>query len=287
MIKVVTDTDANMPADVVRAYDIRAAAIQIIFGAEVLREDYEIDMQGTIERVRAGAPLPKTSQPPPGEFKAIYEELLAEDPTCTILSIHVSGGVSGTVNTALQTAALFPEADIRVFDSKAASTAQALMVRQAAVMAERGSSAETILAALEHMRETMQVYFAVSTLEYLARGGRIGGASRLMGEVLSIKPILTFTPGGTLDAYSRQRTWRRALARLVEMVKAEAHAPAGYALHLGVAHVACPEDGQAIYEELAGALTPQVALLSEVGPGLGVHIGPGALGVCWAFAPCV
>jgi DegV family protein with EDD domain len=138
------------------------------------------------------------------------------------------------------------------------------------------------------MRDNMQVYFAVKTLEYLAKGGRIGRASHLMGTMLDIKPLLTVTDGA-IDAHSRFRTWKRAVEGLRELVLSEVPPPAGRdageRLHMGVVHAVSEEEAQQLYDELSQALQPDVMLFAEIGPGLGVHVGPGALSVQWARVP--
>ena len=288
MIRIVTDTDSNMPQHVVDEYDIALAPIHILFGDEIVREHFEISPAEAYERMAAVEELPKTSQPPIGEFKAIYERLLADDPHTTIISLHISEGVSGTMGSARQAAAMLPEADIRVFDTRTASLGQGLMARQAAELARQGVDAEDIMAQLAQMRDNVQVYFVVKTLDFLAKGGRIGWASHLMGSVLAIKPLLTVTDG-VIDAHSRFRTWKQALGGLRDLVLADvpplSERDPRDSLHLGVVHAVNAEEAQPLLDDLAAAIEPQVTVLGEIGPGLGVHVGPGTIGVCWLRAP--
>lgn len=288
MIRIVTDTDSNMPQDVIDEYGIELAPIYIIFGDETVREYFEITPSEAYRRISAAPELPKTSQPPVGEFKIIYEKLLAEDPQVTILSLHISGKMSGTVDSARQAAAMLPDADIRIFDTLSASLGQTLMVRQAAEMARQGADVETILAYMVVMRDKMQAYFAVKSLEYLARGGRIGKASHLMANMLDIKPILKLEDG-VIDSHSKFRTWKRATSELRQYIHSQVPKPAerspGDVLHMGVAHAVSEAEAQETVEELKETFEPDVMLISEVGPGLGVHVGPGALAVLWALVP--
>ncbi len=286
MIRIVTDTDSNLTLEQAAQWGIEMAPIHVIFGEEVLRETYEIGAAESYARIAGAKELPKTSQPPVGEFSTIYQRILDEDPSATILTIVVSGGVSGTVESARQAAALLPGADIRVFDTRSVSAGQALMAVHAARLARTGLDADTILAHLGTMRDHAQVYFAVNTLEYLVKGGRIGRASYLMAGLLDIKPIL-FLEDGVINAHSRHRTWKRAVAALREFIlqAGQGERPEDMALHLGVAHADSEAEARGLYDALVEALQPDETLFCDVGPGLGIHTGPGALGACWTLAP--
>ena len=289
MIRIVTDTDSNIPQELMDEHDIAVAPIYIHFGEEAVREHYEITPTQFYQRMAAMTELPKTSQPPVGEFVSIYERLLAEDPAATIISLHISGKVSGTVESARQAATMFPQADIRVMDTHTVSLGQTLMALEAARMAKERYSAEAIMAKMEIMRDRMQVLFALNTLDYLAKGGRIGKASHLMGTVLDIKPLLTVTDEGVIDANGQFRTWKRALLGLKERVLADvppaADRQASEMLYLGVVHAVNPVEAVPLFDELTAALAPDVRVIAEVGPGLGVHVGPATIGVCWVRCP--
>jgi DegV family protein with EDD domain len=288
MIRIVTDTDANLPADIAQKFGIELAPIHIIFGDEVLLEEFEIGAAEGYQRMAAAKELPKTSQPSPGEFIDIYQKILASDPGATILSIHVSGGVSGTVSSARQAAELLPDADIHVFDTQSASLGQGLMALEAARMARDGISIGEITKTLELMRDRMQVVFAVKTLDNLAKGGRIGRASYLLASMLEIKPLLKITDG-VIDAHSRHRTWSRTLSALrnlvVEDVAASLASDRTQQLHLAVVHAHNEVEGRQLADELSEALRPHRCLFGEVGLGLGIHSGPDALAVGWVVMP--
>jgi DegV family protein with EDD domain len=281
MIHIVSDTDSNLPQPIADELGIPLVPMQIIFGDEVLRERYDLPDAECYARMAAAPKLPTTSQPPVGEFKVLYERMLADDPAGTIISVHLSSAMSGTVVSAQQAAALLPGADIRVFDTRSVSLGQGLMAREAALMARTGASADEIMARLETMRDNMRVYFVLETLDYLARGGRIGRASHLMGTLLDVKPILR-VEDGVIGAHSRQRTWGRAVAAIRDMVIADVGGRPG--AQIGVVHAASAHDAQHLADDLSEAIHPDVLVLGEVGAGLGVHTGPGALGVCWWVA---
>ncbi|MBN1122073.1 MAG: DegV family protein [Anaerolineae bacterium] len=284
MIKIVTDTDSNLPQAVVDEYGIELVPIHIIFGDEVVREHFEIQPAESYARMSAAAELPTTSQPPAGEFKIVYDRLLAEDPKVTILSIHISGDMSGTIASARAAAVDLPDADIRLFDTKSCSIGQALMVRQAAEMVRSGATPEAILDRLAQMRDEIKVYFVLNTLEYLAKGGRIGKASHLMGSMLQIKPVLGIEEG-VISPHSKFRTWKKAVVGLRDMALEQAADSGDGALHMAVAYAVNYEEKDELVKTLRAELNPAELLVCEVGPGIGVHTGPGALGVCWVRVP--
>ncbi len=284
MIKIVTDTDSNLPQAVVDEYDIELVPIHIIFGDEVVREHFEIQPAESYARMSAAAQLPTTSQPPAGEFKIVYDRILATDPEATILSIHISGDMSGTIASARAAAVDLPDADIRFFDTRSCSIGQALMVWQAAEMARSGAKPEAILERLARMRDEIKVYFVLHTLEYLAKGGRIGKASHMMGSMLQIKPLLGLEEGVIAPA-GKFRTWKKAVAGLRDLALEQAPASGDGALHVGVAYAANREEMENMVGVLRAELNPAELLICEVGPGIGVHTGPGALGVCWVRVP--
>ncbi len=278
MIKIVTDTDSNLPQDIVDKYNIPMAPIAVTIGDQTWIERFEISDSEFYQRMIASPILPRTSQPSVGDFEKVYRQVAAENPGAAILSIHISSTLSGTLESARQAAGLLPELDIRLFDTRSCSIGQALQVAEAARMAHAGASYEEIAARLEDMRDKMQAYFMVDTLEYLAKGGRIGKAAHLVGTLLDMKPILTLR-NGVVEAYARHRTRKRALAALDELVTKGAQGKKG--LHLGIVHAVCEADARRLADSWREKLQPEVLLFAELGPGIGVHTGPGTIGVCW------
>lgn len=284
MIHIVTDTDSNLPRSVVDQYGIRMAPIHLIFGEEVVRERFDLADAEVYARIDSSNEMPTTSQPPVGEFQTVYERILADDPAATILSIHISSSLSGTISSARAAADIMgpqhPEASFHFFDTRSASLGQGLMVRKAADMACNGAGVEVILAELARMRDGMKTYFVLHTLDYLARSGRIGKASHLMGNLLEIKPLLVLEDG-VIDAHSRHHTWRRALSGLRQIVLDDAAAQPG--IEFAVMHALSESAARELAEDLIGVLQPDVVLFGGLGPGIGIHTGPGAIGVCWYY----
>ncbi len=289
MIRIVTDTTAGLPQEILDEFGIPMVPQYVHFGEETVRDSFEMSATEFYARQAAAAELPKTSAPPTGDFIKLFTAILSEDPAATILCIHPSAEVSGTVRSAhpaaAQMAEQYPQADIRIIDTRTVSIGLGLMVWEAARMARDGASADDILSRLAYMRDHNTTFFVVDTLEYLAKGGRIGRASHLLGTLLDIKPILTLSDG-TVASHSKARTRHRAVAQMREMVVAGAQAsPGSGRLMLGVAHGICEDEAQELANALRAELNPDVFLFAEVGPAIGVHGGPRILAVCWAQVP--
>lgn len=280
MVHIVSDTTSGLPLDVAAEYGVTMVPQIIVFGEETYRDDTEMDTQAFLEKLRASDTLPKTAAPPPALYEPIYEELTAKDDT--VICLHPSTDLSGTVRSATVAAQDFPEADIRVVDTRAIAAPLATMVLLAAEWARAGVDADTIIERVHDMMERQKVYFVVDTLEYLHRGGRIGGAKALLGGLLQIKPILTLEDG-LVDALEQQRTHKRAVARLRELiVNGEGH-PGDPDAHLAVMHVDAEDEARELAEYFAEALDLSVDRIPIylLPPAIVVHGGPGILGATY------
>jgi DegV family protein with EDD domain len=281
MIKIITDTTSGLPLDVARAHDIPVLPQIIIFGEETYRDDTEMDTRMFLQKLRASPTLPKTAAPPPALYNPIFEQLLAEGYR-TIICLHPSSELSGTVRSALTAAQDFPGADIRVVDTRTVAAPLATVVLLAARWAREGVDADTIIARVQDTLARQRVYFVVDTLEYLHRGGRIGGAQALLGGLLQVKPILTLRDG-RVEPFEQQRTQKRALVRLRELVLGECpRTPESY---LAVMHA----DAEATARELAADFSAQLGIpdipIYELPPAIVTHAGPGVLAVSYFVAP--
>jgi DegV family protein with EDD domain len=280
MVHIVSDTTSGLPLDVAAEHGVTMVPQIIVFGEETYRDDTEMDTQAFLEKLRASDTLPKTAAPPPALYEPIYEELTAEGDT--VICLHPSTDLSGTVRSATVAAQDFPEADIRVVDTRTIAAPLASMVLLAAEWAREGVDADTIIERVQDLMERQKVYFVVDTLEYLHRGGRIGGAKALLGGLLQIKPILTLEDG-RVDALEQQRTHKRAVARLRELiVNGEGH-PGDPDAHLAVMHVDAEDEARELAEYFAGALDLSVEQIPIylLPPAIVVHGGPGILGATY------
>ncbi|MBC7226022.1 MAG: DegV family protein [Thermoflexales bacterium] len=280
MIKIITDTTSGLPLELARAHDIPVLPQIIIFGEETYRDDTEMDTRMFLQKLRSSPTLPKTAAPPPALYNPIFERLLAEGYR-TIICLHPSSELSGTVRSALTAAQDFPGADIRVVDTRTVAAPLATVVLLADRWAKEGVDADTIIARVQQMLARQRVYFVVDTLEYLHRGGRIGGAQALLGGLLQVKPILTLRDG-RVEPFEKQRTQRRALERLRELVlEGCPHSPESY---LAVMHA----DAEATARELAADFSAQLGIpevpIYELPPAIVTHAGPGVLAVSYFAA---
>jgi DegV family protein with EDD domain len=274
MIHIITDSTAGLPTALAQQYHIPVIPQVILFGDESYLEGVEMDHATFLRRLRAAKDLPKTAAPPPGLFVEQFQRLAG--PGNTVLCIHPSAELSGTVRSALTAAADFPDADIRVLDTRTIASPLAALVLMAAQWAGQGESADAIMARLQSLIPYSHLYFLVDTLEYLQKGGRIGGAAALIGSVLQVKPILELRDG-RVEPLERERTQRKALARLKELVLERA--PHGPESHLSVLHAGAPEAAQSLAADLGSQLGVSDVMVMDLTPAIVTHAGPGVLGV--------
>ena len=274
MIHIVTDSTSGLPATLAQQFNIPVIPQVIMFGDESFLEGVEMDHATFLRRLRAAKDLPKTAAPPPGLFVEQFQRLAG--PGNTVLCIHPSAELSGTVRSAMTAAADFPDADIRVLDTRTIASPLTALVLLAAQMAQQGENADTIVAGLHALIPRSHLYFLVDTLEYLQKGGRIGGAAALIGSVLQVKPILELREG-RVEPLERERTQRKALARLKELVLERA--PHGPESHLSVLHAGVPEAAQALALDLSRQLGIADVMVMDLTPAIVTHAGPGVLGV--------
>jgi len=280
MVRIITDTTAGLPTEFTKKYHIPVIPQVINFGTDSYLEGIDMNNNAFMERLRNSAELPKTAAPPPELFSREFARLVPEGET--ILCIHPSADVSGTVRSATVAAQDFPGADIRIIDTRTIGSPLATLVQLAAEWAVDGIDGGTIEMRLQAMIPNSVIYFLVSTLEYLTKGGRIGGAAALLGSVLQIKPILIFADGH-VDQFEKERTYRRALARLKELVFTQA--PRNGRAFLSVMHAAVPE----LAKDLAADVCTEYNLASipilDVPPAIVTHGGPGILAVAFFRSP--
>jgi DegV family protein with EDD domain len=276
-VAVVTDTTAYLPSEFVRAKEIHLVSLYVNFGGErTVREADINDYASFYEELRTAASLPTTSQPAVGDFLAVYEPLLEQGKD--VLSIHISAGLSGTCGAARQAVETLERAGhagrVRVLDSATGAGGIGLMALGAAKAAGDGGDLDAVEAAARKTREALKIWFAIDTLEYLRRGGRIGAASAWIGSTLKIKPILTVE--SEMTPVERVRTSARAFDRMVEFAR-ERHADGadGWV----VQHIQSPDQAAKLADACREIFGSEPVWISEIGPVLGVHTGPGLLGV--------
>lgn len=274
MVQIITDTTSCITNEYARQHHIPLIPQIVTFGEESFYEGLQLDQAGFLDRLRKSSQLPKTAAPPPELFRAEFERLVPFGEP--ILCLHPSAQVSGTVRSAEVAAQDFPSADIRIIDTRLVAGPLMSLVIKATQWAEGGLDIDTIQSRIMGLIPRSRIYFLVATLEYLARGGRIGGASALLGSLLQVKPILTMQEGAVAP-YEKQRTHHRAVERLVELVQAQY--PASGDGFLVVMHAGTPGEASQFAERLAGCLRLTDIPVVDLPPAVVVHGGPGILAV--------
>jgi DegV family protein with EDD domain len=272
-VAVVTDTCHYLPAELVAAHDVRLVSLYVHSGGTARRESDITDYDAYYESLRDLERLPTTSQPSIGDFLAVYEPLLAEGKE--VVSVHLAGGMSGTSESARQARDQLGEAAgrIHVVDSESACGGEGFTVLAACAAAEAGWDGAAVAAHARAARAELKMWFSVDTLEYLRRGGRIAGAQAWLGAALKIKPILTVE--AEITPIERVRTSGRAFERMVEYLRSRHEDGADTWM---VQHIQAPEQAERLASRGREIFGGDPLLISEIGPVIGTHVGPGLLG---------
>lgn len=275
-IRVVTDSTAYIPAEALGDFDIPVIPLWLIWGDENFRDGVDIDPPTFYGRLPGSKVFPTTSQPSAGEFVEFFQQ--AAVGAETIVGVFISSKLSGTVASALAAKIQLPGMDIRVVDSLSTSMGLGFAVLTAARAAAAGKSADEIVAAVEQVRDGMNVMFAVDTLEYLHRGGRIGGAKRLLGTALNLKPLL-YLEEGRIEALASVRTKRKAVARMLDV--AEERLAGKRIAEAAVLEVDALEEGRSLAQRVKERFGVSSVCITTVSPTIGTHAGPGTVGICF------
>jgi fatty acid kinase fatty acid binding subunit len=271
-VAVVTDTTHYLPADLVAQRGVHEVSLYVNDDGRQQREADIADLDAFYDGLRRASSLPTTSQPSIGDFLAVYEPLAAQGRD--IVSIHISGGISGTVEAARQAAEQVEGPTVEVVDSRMACGALGLAVLAASGAAAAGSDVGAVAAHAREACEATRLWFAVDTLEYLRRGGRIGTAQAWLGGALKIKPILTLD--GEITPIERVRTSGRAFERMVDYMRSRHDDGAdGWV----VQHIQAPDVVERLLERGHEMFGSDPVFVSEIGPVIGAHVGPGLVGV--------
>jgi DegV family protein with EDD domain len=280
MIRIIADTTCALPRELTNSLGIPVLPQIIIFGEETFRDDTELTTEIFLQKLRASTVLPKTAAPPPALYEPIFQELLDRGDLPLVLC--PSSDVSGTVRSAEVAAKDFPGAGIRVLDTRSVAGMLGAAVLLADRWAKQGVAMDELLARLEKLKVQQRTYFVVDTLEYLHKGGRIGGAKRLVGEMLQVKPILRLQDG-RVEAYEQQRTRARALARLQELVAAEC--PRGEGTCLSIAQADAKDTAKELADGFKKSMGIKEVPIYELPPAIVVHGGPGTLAIGFYAQP--
>ena len=273
---IVVDSTADFPEAPQRFPNWRIVPLYVRFGNESFRDYVELAPDEFYERLKVAEQTPTTSQPTPGDFLSAYEELSGYE---RILSLHIAGKLSGTIESARSAAQLLGDDRVRTIDTESASAATAMLGFAVQRRLEQGTTDEEIDALVERYRSDAGLLFTVDTFEYLARGGRIGRARAWAGELFHIKPILAIEKGEVVPL-KRVRGNKKAFAEFTSAFEAGTEDSA--TLRVGIAHAEAPERAEALAEMVRQTRpAADLELVTTLGPVVGAHAGPGTIGFFW------
>jgi DegV family protein with EDD domain len=275
-VAVVTDTTHYLPRDLIERNAVHEVSLYVNWQGRTDRESDLPGFDGYYEHLRTTNELPTTSQPSVGDFVAVYEPLLADGGE--VVSVHLAAGLSGTFESAQQAKQRLEEEGkggerISIVDSETACGGEGFLVLAAAAAARAGRSGEEVAAHTSEAREHLKMWFSIATLEFLRRGGRVGAARAWLGSTLKIKPILTVE--SQITPVERVRTSRRAFERMVDYMRSRKDAGADAWV---VQHIQAPDEAAELVARGREVFGNDPVFVSEVGPVIGTHVGPGLLG---------
>ena len=269
-VKVVTDSGADLPSEIVEALDITVVPVYIYFGEEAYRDGIDISADELYKRLVDGPIHPTTTQPMPVDFQKVYSELCEQ--TDEIVSIHLSAKISGTYNSALQGKEMIEKkCTIEVVDSYALSMALGLITMAAARVAQAGGTLQQVLEEANKAVERTKLLGVLDTLKYLLAGGRITKARATIGSILNVKPILTLQDGEIIQA-GLARSYLKGIEKLFEFVQNTPNIE-----DMSILHSTVPEEAEALKQRVSKIVKPDKIHMARLGAGLGAHGGPGTL----------
>jgi DegV family protein with EDD domain len=275
-VAIVTDSTAYIPAELVKQYNLTIAPQVLIWGEKSYKDGVDIQPDEFYTRLSNATVMPSTSQVTIPDFTRIFGDL--KEQGYDILAVLISNALSGTIDSAIHAKAAHPEANIEIVDSYTTAMAMGYQVLSVARAAQEGASLAECKALAEKARQHVGVVFAVDTLEFLHRGGRIGGGSRFLATALNIKPILEVT-GGKVEGIEKVRTRKKSLQRLVELLveRCAGRQP----VRLATLHANAEEDAKELLALAMEVVTPVESILAGVSPVIGTHGGPGLVGLAF------
>jgi DegV family protein with EDD domain len=275
MIKIVTDSTAYLSEATIQKHDIRIVPLYVHFGEQAFKEGVELSNPEFYARLKEAPVLPTTSQPAAGEFHQVFKELV--EAGHEILTLTISSKLSGTWNSAMAAKEMLPDAKICVIDSLSTAMGLQLMVEATVEAIAAGATCPEIVEQIEEIKRKMYILFVVDTLEYLAKGGRIGNAKAFLGTMLKVKPILILQDGA-IEPLEQVRSKRKALTRMLDLVE-EYLGDKGPQAKVAITNALVEEEARALGQEIKARLGCADPSVADLGPVIGTHTGPGCIGV--------
>ncbi|HRJ56285.1 MAG TPA: DegV family protein [Anaerolineales bacterium] len=277
-VAIVTDSTAYIPTEYVKQYNLSITPQVLIWGEEMFRDGVDMQPEEFYTRLKSAKTMPTTSQVPIVDMQATFQGLV--DQGFSVMGIFISSKLSGTQQSAIQAKQMMGSAGEKVVivDSKSTAMALGFQVLSTARMLEAGASLQEGIAYAEKAHEKTGVFFAVDTLEFLHRGGRIGGAQRFIGSALNLKPILA-VKDGKVEGVDRIRTKTKAHDRILELISEQVKGKSN--IRIACLHANAHEDGKKLLERAASEFSPVETIYTELSPVVGTHAGPGTVGLAY------
>jgi DegV family protein with EDD domain len=278
---IVTDSTVNLPEELQSELQIPTIPLNVHWGEDTYLDGVTLKADAFYKMLTERKDFPKTSQPSAGAFIEFFTEVAKEYQVDTILGIFISAELSGTMASATQARAELSDLNIELMDSRSVSMGLGLQVLAAFRAAEQGKSLQETMDIVKRCQEQSHVIFVVDTLEYLHRGGRIGGAARLLGSALNLKPVLMIDEG-RVESLEKVRSRKKSLTRLIELVKerTEGQSPT----EVGIIHAAADDTAKKVMEQVKAELKPDRIHIVTLTPVVGTHGGPGTVGIAFTMA---
>lgn len=273
---VVTDSTAYIPSPLILKHGIRVVPLSVVWGSEVFRDGVDMMPAEFYARLKTAKIMPSTSQPSPDEFKKVFRPIVESGNA--VLAILLSSKLSGTIDSAVQAKEAFPGAKIEIVDTLTTAMALGFTTLAAARAVQGGAELAEAAQVARQAVAGSGVIFVVDTLEFMRRGGRIGGAAAFLGAALNMKPLLTLHEG-KVEALDKVRTKGKAVDRMLDLI--EQQIGSRRPLRIGTLQAAAEEEAKALLERAKKRFHPEETVFSEVSPVIGTHVGPGTVGLAW------
>lgn len=277
-IAILIDSSAYLPEEITSKYDIHVIPLLVNWGDESVLDNIDITPEQFYQKLKAAKDLPTTSQPSAGQFKEKFESLAKV--YTGVVAILISEHLSGTIASTKAAAAMVGDFPIEIVDSRSTTLGLGLIALAAARARDGGANIKEIASVANDIVEKMRVIFVVDTLEFLHKGGRIGGAQRLVGSVLAIKPILNLVDG-RIDSLESVRTKKKAVQTMMALYGDDIRNHTG--IHVGVFHGSAEEEAKKLIDQVSEENSPDTVIIGKLSPAIGVHTGPGTLGIAYYF----
>jgi DegV family protein with EDD domain len=279
-VAIIVDSTAYLPQNIIEKHNMHVIPLNLLWGGQSYRDNVDITADDFYKKLQTAKEMPTTSQPSPGDFHELFEKVAATAES--IVCLTISQPLSGTYASAVAARNMMDGFPIEIVDSRSAVMGLGFQAIAAAEATEAGATYKEAAAAARALIPAMRVNFVVDTLEFLHRGGRIGGASRYIGTMLSIKPILTLE-NGKIEPLDKVRTKKKAIAKLLDMTEADLQGKSNF--RIAVQNAATPEEGHQIAEEVKKRFGLENVIQSDISPVIGAHTGPGAVATIYYVQP--